>query len=101
MSKQTSPSEGARKAAKAIRDAYAFDLLPEAEPNIAYLIDRASGLAECVEAMKLAYVHLTELSEAWQRGVMREGDGGGGTRSNRNVEAHVALRTAISKVTGP
>lgn len=51
MSKQTSPSEGARKAAKAIRDAYAFDLLPEAEPNIAYLIDEASGLAECVEAL--------------------------------------------------
>lgn len=40
--------------------------------------------------------HLDELAEAWQRGVISERDGNGGTRSNRNMELASALRKYLN-----
>lgn len=48
-----------------------------------------------LSAAKLASDHVKELREAWQTGAIRESDGKGGERSNRNVEVDVALRKAI------
>ena len=42
-----------------------------------------------------AHTHTEELREAWRRGVIDERDGGGGRRSNRNMEVEVALREAV------
>lgn len=51
---------------------------------------------DCKEVDILAQVesHLEELSDAWQRGIIDERDGKGGTRSNRNNDILVALRKA-------
>ena len=43
-----------------------------------------------------ALAHVLELEEAWQRGVLRELDGLGGTRSNRNVVVRTLLSDALS-----
>lgn len=48
------------------------------------------------EAAQFAWQHLDELREAWRTGAIRETDGKGGTRSNRNVEAEVKLRSALA-----
>lgn len=50
-----------------------------------------------VEALQLALDHVSELREAWARGVLREGDTLGGMRSNRNVDVESAARAALQK----
>jgi hypothetical protein len=49
-----------------------------------------------LDAASAALEHLQELRDAWQRGVIDERDGKGGTRSNRNVSVEVALRKALT-----
>lgn len=51
-------------------------------------------------AAKAALEHVRELREAWRTGALHECDGGGGTRSNRNVEVEVALRNALAETVG-
>ena len=46
-------------------------------------------------AAKEALSHVEELREAWRTGAIREHDGKGGLRSNRNVDVEVKLRKAI------
>ncbi len=53
-------------------------------------------IQQLVEALESAKAHVQELREAWERGVLREGDGKGGTRSNRNVDVEVELRHALT-----
>ena len=52
-------------------------------------------VAELEAALSATYAHLLELREAWQRGVIREHDGTGGFRSNRNVEVIGKVRAAL------
>lgn len=56
-------------------------------------------------ACEFALEHVRELREAWRTGALDERDGGGGTRSNRNVDVEVALRNALEDkrriVSGP
>jgi len=47
------------------------------------------------EAANIALGHVVELSDAWMRGVIRESDGNGGLRSNRNADVEYFLRCAI------
>ncbi len=58
----------------------------------------AEKVLALVEACEKVALHLQELRDAWQRGIIDERDGKGGTRSNRNVECEVALRTAIHEL---
>ena len=51
---------------------------------------------DLVEALEAAMRHCNELREAWERGVLREHDSLGGTRSNRNVEVIVQARDALA-----
>jgi hypothetical protein len=46
-------------------------------------------------ALTAAQRHTGELREAWQRGIIDERDGQGGTRSNRNVDVEVGVRKAL------
>lgn len=55
---------------------------------------------EMKDALKVALEHITELRDAWARGVIREADNLGGTRSNRNVEVESLLVAAIAKAEG-
>jgi hypothetical protein len=48
------------------------------------------------QAAELALEHVTELRDAWMSGAIRECDGKGGTRSNRNVDVETNLRAAIA-----
>lgn len=52
-----------------------------------------------VKVCQAALTHCQELRDAWERGVLNETDGGGGTRSNRNVDVCVALENALSPET--
>ena len=45
-----------------------------------------------IKALVRVWEHVAELREAWQRGVLTECDGQGGTRSNRNAERETELR---------
>ena len=47
------------------------------------------------EAANIALGHVVELRDAWMRGVIRESDGNGGLRSNRNADVEYFLRCAI------
>lgn len=49
-----------------------------------------------IEACQAALSHVVELRDAWERGALSEHDGGGGTRSNRNVEVENGLRAALA-----
>ena len=49
------------------------------------------------EALRTALAHVAELHSAWARGAIRECDGQGGTRSNRNVSVEMALRKALEE----
>ena len=51
--------------------------------------------AELVAAAEIALEHVKELREAWRTGAIRECDGNGGTRSNRNVDVEVRLRRVL------
>lgn len=55
---------------------------------------------ELYEALQAALAHVSELREAWARGVLREHDALGGTRSNRNVDVENLLRAALQKAEG-
>ena len=52
---------------------------------------------EMLVVLRTALEHVDELEEAWRRGLIQEGDirRMAGTRSNRNVDARVALNAAI------
>lgn len=63
----------------------------------AHLIAAAPAMKEALQA---ALRHVSELREAWARGVIREGDSLGGTRSNLNVEVESLLVAAIAKAEG-
>ncbi len=56
--------------------------------------------ADLAAALLMAHEHVSELREAWERGVIREGDNLGGTRSNRNMDVCVALRHALTDEEG-
>lgn len=47
------------------------------------------------EATVVALEHVVELRDAWMRGAIRDCDGHGGLRSNRNVDVEHVLRNAI------
>ena len=49
--------------------------------------------AACREALS----HVQELREAWMVGSIREADGSGGTRSNRNVDVEFSLNKALKR----
>lgn len=49
-----------------------------------------------VEAAEVALHHIEELIDAWQRGRIRESDGLGGTRSNRNMDVYHAIKTSLA-----
>ena len=51
------------------------------------------------DALRVVSWHIAELREAWERGVMREGDNLGGTRSNRNMDVAVAISRALRQGT--
>lgn len=94
-----SPSPAAMKAAKevclmrVIHDDQRSDV-------VSRIIDREMGTAKVVEAMQAALEHVRELREAWRVGAIHEIDGGGGTRSNRNVDVEVALRDTLATLKG-
>lgn len=50
---------------------------------------------ELVAALQVCHAHLAELRQAWGRGAIDENDGKGGTRSNRNAELEVKVRTIL------
>jgi hypothetical protein len=58
-------------------------------------------MPELLEACRAALEHTEELWDAWTRGAIREIDGRGGERSNRNRDVAVALRAAIAKAETP
>lgn len=60
------------------------------------LRDARSQIAQLRNAASQACEHVLELREAWERGVMREGDNLGGTRSNRNMDVHRTLWEALN-----
>lgn len=64
------------------------------------LKDENAALTAEVERLKdaanIALEHAVELSDAWMRGVIRESDGNGGLRSNRNADVEYFLRCAIN-----
>lgn len=49
-------------------------------------------------ALAAAHRHTSELRDAWRRGIIDERDGGGGTRSNRNVDVEVGTRRALELI---
>ena len=49
-----------------------------------------------LELIEHVLAHLTELRQAWETGAIRECDGKGGTRSNRNVECEFILRSIVT-----
>ncbi len=53
---------------------------------------------DVVSVLSLAYDHISELADAWQRGCIREHDGKGGTRQNRNADLLVAIRKSLAQV---
>ena len=55
---------------------------------------------EMATVLRSAHAHVQELRDAWERGAIREYDGLGGTRSNRNVDVEVALRFLLAKLDG-
>lgn len=81
MSKQTSPSKGAMRAAKAYLNPSGAGA--HAIIDLALIIDRESGLAECVLAMM-------KVADEWDDNEIGQIDG----------DSIDALRAAISKVTG-
>lgn len=70
--------------------------LVEARAQDARLAALEAENARLRDAAVQAYEHVSELREAWERGVMREGDGSGGLRSNRNMDVYVSLRAALA-----
>jgi hypothetical protein len=71
----------------------------EATPRPGFIVVSASYYAKLLavkEAAELALEHVTELRDAWMSGAIRECDGKGGTRSNRNVDVETNLRAAIA-----
>lgn len=65
----------------------------EDSAGIALMLAAPALLSACRTALD----HITELRDAWMRGVISEKDGKGGTRSNRNVDVETFLRAAIAK----
>lgn len=47
--------------------------------------------------LRKACEHLGELAEAWERGIITEHDGKGGTRSNRNHAVLLLIRQAMKE----
>lgn len=68
-----------------------------ASPDFADQFDERLLLKQLLAASEAALAHVRELREAWRTGAIDERDGGGGTRSNRNVDVEVALRDAVEK----
>ena len=58
---------------------------------------RADCYPELLAAAETALVHIEDLERAWRRGILRDGEGNSGIRSNRNVACRVQLRAAIAK----
>ncbi len=52
--------------------------------------------ADLAAALLMAHQHISELREAWTRGVIQESDGSGGTRSNRNRDVQHAITVALT-----
>jgi hypothetical protein len=55
------------------------------------IADLQRQLRERDAAIAVASEHVKELRDAWQRGCIRETDGKGGTRSNRNADVDLML----------
>ena len=76
---------------------------PSDDEMMAFRVERAEQArrAACYPALlaaaERALQHIEELEEAWRRGVLRDGEGESGIRSNRNVDCRVLLRAAIAK----
>jgi hypothetical protein len=64
------------------------------------LDDERRAKVELLAAAQRALDHVTELRDAWMRGAIREHDGKGGTRSNRNVDVEVELRRTLAALKG-
>lgn len=73
-----------------IRDVLAATDVPDADRR------RDEAYRAMVEACEEAKAHINDLREAWVRGVLRESDNLGGTRSNRNVDVQTALERALA-----
>ncbi len=86
---------------------YPTAVTPERQERIAFCLNELAGIPSTpgvvkglVEAAIAALEHVTELRDAWQRGSLEECDGKGGTRSNRNFDVEVSLRSALAGVRG-
>jgi hypothetical protein len=75
--------------------AIAFELLPD---NAAYIVRAVNAHEVLVAAVEAGLAHVEELRDGWERGAMRECDGRGGTRSNRNTAVETQLRNALAQV---
>lgn len=65
--------------------------------GIKRIADLKASHDDLLAACQAALAHVQELREAWQTGALHECDGGGGTRSNRNVDVEKAIRAALAK----
>lgn len=63
----------------------------------AYAIRREIKVGAMREVLRKTYEHIKELAEAWERGVISEHDGKGGTRSNRNHDVMLLIRAAMKE----
>lgn len=59
------------------------------------------ALRLAAKALGMARLHVGELEEAWRSGALREHDGKGGTRSNRNVEMRVVIDETLAALATP
>lgn len=88
------PSEHAKRAAEEIASRYKGKIRAD---KIVDVIDAAilAAMGDSGVALGAALYHVTELREAWSTGALHECDGGGGTRSNRNVDVQLAIRKVL------
>ncbi len=72
------------------------------KPLFAFAREQDALQRDMLTALEAAYSHVLELREAWARGVLREGDGlgGSGIRSNRNVDVELAIRAILARAKG-
>lgn len=75
-------------------EAKTIQMLREAAAALQNLQDENARLRKACDG---ALEHVQELREAWRSGAINESDGGGGTRSNRNVDVEVTLRDALKE----
>lgn len=67
-------------------------------PDGIMFIDGHGPYQRLVDAAKVALDHVTELREAFSRGVIYETDCRGGTRSNNNVQVQKQLAEALKEI---